>query len=155
MKPHGFTLIEMLATLAIMAILAMAVVPTVELFSTRSKEADLQHALREIRDAIDTYKQAADEGRVAKSVDASGYPPSLATLVEGVDDIKSPNHKRLYFLRRLPRDPFADIASPAAQTWGLRSYASPADAPKAGDDVYDVYSLSPRIGLNNVPYREW
>lgn len=155
MNTRGFTLIEILATLAIMAILAMAVVPTVELFSIRNKEADLQRALREIRDALDAYKQASDEGRIAKTMDASGYPKTLQQLVDGVDDIKSPTPRRLYFLRRIPGDPFADPGRPANDSWGLRSYASPADAPAAGDDVYDIYSLSPRVGLNNVPYREW
>ena len=90
------------------------------------------------------------------TVDASGYPPTLAELVEGVDDAASPKPRKIYFLRRLPRDPFvADPQLPAAETWGTRSYASPSDAPRAGADVFDVYSLSDGKGMNGIPYREW
>jgi general secretion pathway protein G len=157
MKRHfGFTLIEVAVTVAIVGILAAAAVPVLEMSAQRAKESELRADLRQIREALDAYRKAGDDGRIAKDAGGSGYPKNLEDLVVGVEDITSPNKARVYFLRRLPRDPFsADPALPAADTWGKRSYASPPDAPQAGDDVYDVYSLSPRIGLNGVPYRQW
>ena len=90
------------------------------------------------------------------SVGDSGYPVSLDQLVSGVDNISSPDRRKIYFLRRLPRDPMhPDSAMPAAQTWGKRSYASSAEEPREGADVYDVYSLSTGRGINGVSYREW
>jgi len=152
----GFTLIEMVITVAIVGILASAALPLTELSVKRAKEQQLQEALRQIRTALDDYKRAADEGRIARSDLETGYPKSLALLVDGVSDQKSPDRKKIYFLRRLPRDPFAtDAALPAAQTWGKRAYASPPDAPREGDDVYDVYSLSSGLGINGVRYRDW
>lgn len=157
MRPRGFTLIEMLIVVAILAILASAAFPLAQLTAQRQREEDLRLALRQIRGAIDAYKQAYDEGRMLKRVDATGYPRTLDELVAGVEDASTPEKRRMFFLRRLPRDPMAggDTAVPAAETWGLRSYASPPDAPRAGDDVYDIHSLSPKTGLNGVPYREW
>jgi general secretion pathway protein G len=155
-KRTGFTLIELIATVAIVAILAAAVTPMIEVSARRAKESELRSALRSIRGAIDAYKTAVDEGRVTRKADESGYPPTLAVLAQGVADAKDPQKRRIYFLRRIPRDPFApDPSLAAAQTWGLRSYASPPEAPIAGDDVFDVYSLSDRTGLNGMPYREW
>jgi len=155
-RPIGFTLIEMVITVAIVGILASAALPLTELSVKRAKEQQLQEALRQIRTALDDYKLAADEGRIARSDLETGYPKSLVLLVDGVSDQKSPDRKKIYFLRRLPRDPFAtDAALPAAQTWGKRAYASPPDAPREGDDVYDVYSLSSGLGINGVRYRDW
>lgn len=153
----GFTLIELLITLAILGVLASVALPLAELAVKRSKEQELRAALREIRTGLDAYKKAWDEGRIPKKVDETGYPPSLEVLVEGIVDAKDAQRKqRIYFMRRLPRDPFHDDGGvPAAQTWGLRSYESPPDAPAAGKDVFDVYSLSPGVGLNGVPYRQW
>jgi general secretion pathway protein G len=155
-RQTGFTLIELIITVAIIAILAVGLFPLTQLAAQRSKEQELRTALREVRTAIDAYKQAGDENRIEKKADASGYPPSLEALVKGVKDVKSPDNRMIYFLRRLPRDPFFEDASvPAEETWGLRSYASPPDNPKDGDDVFDIYSLSKKTGLNGVPYREW
>jgi general secretion pathway protein G len=153
----GFTLIELLVTLAIIGLLASAVVPLAELVVKRSKEQELSAALRQIRGALDEYKRAVDEGRVTKKADESGYPPSLEVLVAGVENAKDPNKAKIYFLRRLPRDPFfdSDSAVPPERTWGKRSYASPPDTPEEGKDVFDVYSLSEGKGLNGIPYREW
>ena len=155
-------MIELMIVVAIMAILATAALPLRELIVKREKEQELRVALRQIRTAIDAYKQASDEGRITKKADESGYPPRLEELFMGVPDIKSPDKKIIYFLRRLPPDPlFVELdvagvsATPAADTWGKRSYESPWDSPKEGDDVYDVYSRSEAIGLNGIPYREW
>lgn len=152
----GFTLIELVVTVAIVGILASVAVPLSELGMQRMKEQELRSALRQIREAIDAYKQATDEGRIQRRADGSGYPRSLAELSAGVEDAKSLVQTKIYFLRRLPRDPFfSQSSTPAADTWGKRAYASPPDAPFEGEDVFDVYSLSERVGLNGVPYREW
>ncbi len=158
----GFTLIELMIVVAIMAILATAAMPLRELMVKREKEQELRMALRQIRTAIDAYKQAADDGRIEKKADESGYPPRLEELFMGVKDVKSKEKKVIYFLRRLPRDPmFVELdvagtkATPDVDTWGRRSYESPADSPKEGDDVFDVFSRSEAIGLNGIPYRDW
>lgn len=156
MRARGFTLIELVVTVAIVALLATMALPLAELATRRSQEQELRSALREIRAAIDAYKKAYDEGRVTRIAGATGYPPSLEVLADGVDDVRSPERKKLYFMRRLPRDPFArDPRLPAARTWGLRSYDSPPDDPHEGRDVFDVYSLAPGDGLNGRAYREW
>jgi general secretion pathway protein G len=155
-RARGFTLVELLVTVTIVALLASIALPLAELSIQRGREQDLRRALRELREAIDAYKRAADEQRVARSADQSGYPPSLAALVEGVPDAKSLSGAKIYFLRRIPRDPFApDPGASPERSWGLRSYASPPESPGAGKDVFDVYSLSDGVGLNGVPYREW
>jgi general secretion pathway protein G len=156
MRARGFTLLEIAIALAVLSVLVSMAVPVLSLQAQRQREVELRSALRDIRGALDAYKRAADEGRIARSADASGYPPTLDALATGVPDLRDPNKRPIYFLRRLPRDPMAtDSALPAASTWGLRSYASPPEAPRAGDDVFDVYSLSDRVGINGVPYRQW
>lgn len=151
---RGFTLIEMLVVVAIVGILAAAAQPVLELSLRRSRELELRQSLRSLRAAIDAYKRAGDDHRIAVPPDASGYPPTLGSLVEGVPDLRHAD-RRLYFLRRLPRDPFADPALPAEQTWGLRSHDSPPDAPAPGRDVFDVHSLSDRQGLDGSRLRDW
>ena len=152
----GFTLIELVVTLLIVGLLAAAAVPLVELTVKRNRERELRAALREIRTAIDAYKRASDEGRILKLAQQSGYPPKLALLIEGVPDLRSPERRSIYFLRRLPRDPtFPDQGAPAENTWGKRSYASPPDRPDEGDDVFDVFSRSEGNALNGTPYRSW
>lgn len=156
-RTHGFTIIEMVITVAIVSLLATAVVPSAQLLYQRERETELRADLRTLRTAIDAYKRAADTGRIKKDVDQSGYPPDLQTLVDGVDDARSAQEgKKLYFLRRIPRDPFwPDSTTAPGETWGLRAYASAPDDPQPGDDVFDVYSRSSRTGLNGVAYREW
>jgi len=153
---RGFTLIELVITVAIVALLASVALPVTELAVQRTKEQELRRTLRQIREAIDAYKQASDEGRVKKSVGDSGYPKKLEELVEGLEDQKSPKKDKIYFLRRIPRDPLAtDPTLSNASTWGKRSYASPPDDPREGEDVFDVFSVAQGKGINGQPYREW
>lgn len=156
-KSHaGFTLIELVITLAIIGLLASAAMPLASMVMQREKEGELRSALREIRGAIDAYKEAVEQGRVQMEADKSGYPPDLKLLYQGVPDASRPDNVMIYFIRRLPRDPFFPDGSAAPEdTWGLRSYASPPDNPQPGEDVFDVHSLASGKGLNGVPYREW
>lgn len=158
MKAQGFTIVELVITVAIIALLATMVVPSAQLALQREQEAELKRALHTIRDGLDAYKRAWDQNKIKKEIDKrSGYPPDLQTLVDGVDDASSPKEGvRIYFLRSIPRDPFwPDATTPPAEQWGLRAYQSPPDDPQPGDDVYDVYTRSSKVGLNGVPYREW
>ena len=153
-RSRGFTLIEMVAVVAIVAALAGMAMPVVALVKQRSQELELRHALRTLRTALDEHKRAADAKEIELPFGASGYPVSLAALVDGVVDPRTPERRLRFFLRRIPRDPFARPDDPAA-TWGLRSYASPHDAPQAGADVYDVYSTSTRQAIDGTFYKDW
>lgn len=163
-RSKGFTLIELVATVAIVAILASAALPMLKMSVQRSKENELRANLRQIREAIDAYKKLADtkDGPVKKIEGQTGYPPSLEILVEGVVDEKSPNKNKIRFLRKIPLDPMHPVSGVGEKSengiisnWGLRSYASEANEPEEGDDVYDVYSLSQQVGINGVPYAQW
>ena len=157
MRRRGFTLIELVITVAIVAVLASVALPLNELIVQRAKESDLRRSLREIREALDAYKQAcADDGRILPKPTTSCYPKRLDDLVTGVEDSKDPKKARIYFLRRLPRDPFAtDPMLSAADSWGKRSYDSPPDDPREGDDVFDVFTRSTVTGINGRPLKEW
>jgi general secretion pathway protein G len=133
----------------IVALLASVALPLAEVSSQRSREQDLRRSLREVREAIDAFKRASDDGVIERPADRSGYPPKLAALVEGVADKRKPDGPKVFFLRRLPRDPLG------GEDWGLRSYASKHDDPQSGQDVYDIYSTSRGTGLNGIPYRNW
>lgn len=155
-RGRGFSLIELMITLAVLAVLAGVVVPVAQTSIQRSKEQDLRLALRDLRNAIDLYKKAHDEGRIRKSAGDNGYPKNLALLVEGEEDLRDPKHRKIYFLRRIPRDPMhLDASVPDEDTWAKRAYASEPGNPQEGEDVYDVHSKSNGIGLNGVPYRQW
>lgn len=152
----GFTLIELVVTLALLGVLAMLAAPMTEAAVQRSREQALRESLREIRSAIDRYHQAVEQGRIARRLGESGYPPTLEVLVTGLPDAQNPKGGQIYFLRRLPRDPFfGDSQVPAAATWGLRSYASAPDDPREGEDVFDVFSRAEGVGMDGIPYREW
>lgn len=155
-RPRGFSFIELMATLAIMAALLLIAIPSARMATQRHRETELRSALAQIRNAIDQYKKATEQGKILLKSGESGYPPDLAVLAEGVEDASTPDRRKIYFLRRLPADPFhAGSADSPEATWGLRSYESPPDDPSAGDDVFDIYSTSSGIGLNGVAYRDW
>ncbi|HBG46369.1 MAG TPA: general secretion pathway protein GspG [Deltaproteobacteria bacterium] len=157
MARNGFTYIELVITVAIIAILAAVIMPLSQISSKRVKEAELRQSLRMIRTAIDDYKRAWDEGKIKKSVGESGYPPDLNILVEGIDDASSAQSgRKIFLLRRIPRDPISKVKDTAPEeTWGLRSYQSPPDDPQEGDDVFDIYSKSEEQALDGTYYKDW
>ncbi|RTL57711.1 MAG: type II secretion system protein [Rhodocyclaceae bacterium] len=153
---QGFTIVELLVTLVIVGILASSVIPLAEVAVQRGREQELRESLRTMRKAIDAYKQAVDDGRIERKADEAGYPHSLDELVKGVPDAKNPKNGTLRFLRQIPRDPMKDDSGAGnAKAWGLRCYDSSHEEPKAGKDVFDVYSLAAGDGLNGVPYKDW
>ncbi|TXT40781.1 MAG: putative type II secretion system protein [Comamonadaceae bacterium] len=147
-------MIELLVVMAILGVLAAAVMPLGETLVTAQKERDLRQALIEIRGALDEYKRVMDQ--IGNQPGGSGYPPNLKVLTEGTPDPRwQAKGARLYFLRAIPRDPFASHQLPAEQTWHLRSYASPPDKPAPGADVYDVHSSSKAKALDGSFYAQW
>jgi general secretion pathway protein G len=149
-KVTGFTLIELMVTMAIMSILAAGILPLSQVTYKRTRELELKRNLRIIRTAIDEYKQLAEEGKFFKTADASGCPKTLESLVTGVD-IKGPVIFRKKFLRKIPKDPFVED-----NVWGLRSYFDEPDSETwGGQDVYDVYSTSDEQSLDGSYYRDW
>ena len=158
----GFTLIEMVVTLALVGLLAMMALPSLELAAKRAKEAELRAALRTLRGGLDAYKAAVDAGLLVREAGESGYPKNLDVLTQSLelagrrDLSESLASKRMVILRQLPRDPFStDLQAPAATTWNTRAYASRAEDPQPGDDVFDVSSKSDNLGLDGTPYSSW
>lgn len=156
----GFSLVELLAVLAILGTLAAAIMPLGETMLAAQRERELRHALWEIRAALDDYRQTAQtlglSAGASGAPGASGYPPSLKALVEGLPDPRpEARGQRIPFLRSIPRDPFADPALPPEATWRLRSHASPVDRPEPGADVFDVKSTSQAEGLDGSRHDSW
>jgi len=146
----GYTMAELVMVAAVMVILAGAVLPAVKFTARRTKEMELRHHLRTMRDAIDTYKRFSDMGLLPVDVGAEGYPAELEDLVEGVE-IAGQIDRKLKLLRRIPVDPMTGEAE-----WGMRSFQDESDSTSwGGENVFDVYSESGGVGLNGVPYREW
>ena len=146
----GVTLIELMVTMAIMAILATAVLPLSRVTYKRTKEVELRQSLRIIREAIDEYKRLVDEKKIPKQALSSGYPEDLEILVKGVD-LQGPVPVKQKFLRRIPKDPMTEDGE-----WGLRSYSDEADSNIwGGQDVYDVYTKSEETALDGSLYRDW
>lgn len=143
----GLTLVELIVTAAILAILASAAVPIARFQVKRQKERELRYDLWQMRDAIDHYKDAADKGAIQTKVDSMNYPPDLDTLVNGVD-IQS---KKVRFLRRIPVDPMTGKAE-----WGFRSMQDdPTSDSFGGQNVFDVYSKSTGTALDGTKYSDW
>lgn len=152
----GFSYIELVISVAILALLATAASPYLENTITRQKEMELNRNLREIRTGIDAYKKAYDEGRILQMTGDSGYPKKLADLIVGIPDDTDPQKKKMYFMRKLPADPmYQGSADKPEDTWGKRSYDSEPDNPREGADVFDVFSTSNEKGLNGIPYKLW
>ncbi len=149
-KKNGFTLVEMMATLAIISILATGILPLSQVVYQRTKELELRNHLRIIRTALDEHKILVEQKIIPGSFSATGYPKTLESLVNGID-LKTSTGEIKKFLRRIPKDPMTDDGQ-----WGLRSYT---DAPESnvwgGQDVYDIYSLSDKQALDGTYYKNW
>lgn len=150
LNSSGVTLIEMMATLAIISILATGIIPLSQVVYKRTHEIELRQNLRIIRTAIDEYKRAVDEQKISVDADSTGYPENLDILVNGVE-LKDVKKTKIKFLRRVPRDPMTKDGE-----WGLRSYADDLESTVWGEqDVYDVYSLSDKKAMDGTDYSEW
>jgi general secretion pathway protein G len=151
---RGFTFIELLVVTTILIILASAIMPLTRVTLQREREGELRRALREMRTAIDRYKDAVDTGQIGATdvkAGSEGYPPDLATLVEGVSKANDASGIKLKFLRRVPLDPLTHSTE-----WGLRSYQDKPDSSSwGGQNVYDVYSKAEGTALDGTKYREW
>lgn len=151
---RGYTFIEVIVVTAILMILASAVLPLAQVTAQRQREVELHRALREMRTAIDKFKDAVDNGLIAASElepGNEGYPPDLDTLVEGMSAANDASGRKLKFLRRVPIDPMTNTAE-----WGMRSYQDKPDSTSwGGKNVYDVYSKSGATALDGTKYKDW
>jgi general secretion pathway protein G len=150
----GYTFIELLIVATILLILASAAMPLTRVTVQRTKEAELRRVLREMRTAIDKYKDAVDAGLISNldvRAGSEGYPPDLETLVEGVTVANDASGRKLKFLRRIPIDPLTGESE-----WGMRAYQDRPDSMSwGGSNVYDVYSRAAGVGLDGTKYRDW
>jgi len=151
---RGFTFIELLVVTSILLVLASAIMPLTRVTLQRQREAELRRSLREMRTAIDRYKDAVDTGQIGSTdirAGSEGYPPELETLVEGVSKANDASGIKLKFLRRIPIDPMTHSTE-----WGMRSYQDKADSSSwGGQNVYDVYSKAEGVGLDGTKYKDW
>lgn len=153
-REGGYTFIEVIVVTAILLILASAVLPLAQVTAQRQREVELHRALREMRTAIDKFKDAVDNGQIAASElepGNEGYPPDLDTLVEGMSAANDASGRKLKFLRKVPIDPMTNTAE-----WGMRSYQDKPDATSwGGKNVYDVYTKSGATALDGTKYKDW
>jgi len=150
----GYTFVELLIVTSIIMILASAIMPLAKVTAQRTREADLRRSLREIRTAIDKYKDAADNGQIGATelkLENEGYPADLDVLVDGVTAANDATGRKLKFLRRIPVDPMTKSSE-----WGLRSYQDKPDSTKwGGQNVFDVYTTSEGKALDGTKYKDW
>jgi general secretion pathway protein G len=150
----GYTFVELVVVGTLLMILASAILPLARVTIQREREVELHRALREMRLAIDKFKDAADQGLIGGTdlkAGAEGYPPSLEVLVEGVSVVNDASGRKLKFLRRIPIDPMTKSTD-----WGLRSYQDDADSTSwGGQSVYDVYTKSEGTALDGTKYKDW
>jgi general secretion pathway protein G len=153
-RSRGFTFIELLVVGTILIVLASAAMPLARVTMQRQKEAELRRSLREIRTAIDKYKDAVDTGLIGSTdvrAGSEGYPPDLETLVEGVTPANDASGRKLKFLRRVPIDPMTNSTE-----WGLRAYQDRPDSTSwGGQNVYDVYTKADGVALDGTKYKDW
>lgn len=156
-RAHGFTLVEMIITLSLLAVLALSALPLGKMAVKRENEVELQRALRLVREAIDAWKKLADEKKIEVDEDTEGYPPTMEALVKGVEvqdknaTDKAARKRIVKFLRRIPKDPMTNSFD-----WGLRSYQDDPDSDVWGEEnVYDVYTKSQALALDGTRYRDW
>ena len=153
-REGGYSFVELIVVAAIILVLATAVLPLSKVGIQRQKEVELRRALREMRTAVDRYKDAADLQQISNlelEPDDMGYPPDLETLVKGATKAGDATQTKLRFLRRIPTDPMTGEAE-----WGLRSYQDRPDSTTwGGENVFDVYSNARGTGLDGIPYSEW
>ena len=156
-RAHGFTLVEMIITLSLLAVLALSALPLGKMAVKRETEVELQRALRLVRESIDAWKKLADEVKIEVDEDTEGYPPTLEALVKGVEvqdknaTDKAARKRIVKFLRRIPKDPMTNSFD-----WGLRSYQDDPDSDVWGEEnVYDVYTKSQALALDGTRYRDW
>jgi len=153
-QADGYSFVELLIVTAILFILASAVVPLAQVASQRQRESELRAALRQVRTAIDKFKDSVDNGRIASTElepGSEGYPPDLETLVDGVPIQNDQSGAKLKFLRRVPIDPMTN-----SMEWGLRAYQDkPGSTTWGRGNVFDVYSKSGATALDGTKYKDW